>query len=98
MKIESAKHKEKFTMANEKYTSIVKLDFQYAHRFMNWPCEAKHLHGHSGLLEIEIENTVDPVTGYAHACKEGFKKAWKFAIISITLLCFKKVTRFLRQF
>ena len=31
--------------SNELYTSIVKLDFQYAHRFMNWPREAKHLHG-----------------------------------------------------
>jgi len=64
-------------MSNEKYTSIVKLDFQYAHRFMKWPREAKHLHGHSGLLEIELENTVDPVTGFAHACKDGFKKAWE---------------------
>lgn len=35
-------------MTNDKYTSIVKLDFQYAHRFMKWPREAKHLHGHSG--------------------------------------------------
>jgi len=64
-------------MSNEKYTSIVKLDFQYAHRFMNYPCEAKHLHGHSGLVTIEIEDTVDPVTGFARACKEGFKKAWE---------------------
>jgi len=64
-------------MADDKYTSIVNLDFQYAHRFMNWPCEAKHLHGHSGLLQIELEDTVDPVTGFAHACKEGFKKAWE---------------------
>jgi 6-pyruvoyltetrahydropterin/6-carboxytetrahydropterin synthase len=64
-------------MSNEKYTSIVKLDFQYAHRFMNWPCEAKHLHGHSGLVTFELEDTVDPVTGFAHACKEGFKKAWE---------------------
>ena len=54
---------------NELYTSIVKFDFQYAHRFMNWPREAKHLHGHSGFLEIELEDKVDPVTGYAHACK-----------------------------
>ena len=64
-------------MSNDKYTSIVKLDFQYAHRFMNWPREAKHLHGHSGLLEIELEDKVDPVTGFAHACKDGFKKAWE---------------------
>ncbi|MDR0374012.1 MAG: 6-carboxytetrahydropterin synthase, partial [Nitrososphaerota archaeon] len=64
-------------MSNDKYTSIVNLDFQYAHRFMNWPREAKHLHGHSGLLTIELENIVDPVTGFAHACKDGYKKAWE---------------------
>jgi len=39
----------------DKYTSIVNLDFQYAHRFMNWKREAKHLHGHSGLLKIVAE-------------------------------------------
>ncbi len=64
-------------MAKEKATSIVKLDFQYAHRFMNWPREAKHLHGHSGLVTIELEDEVDPVTGFAHACKDGMKKAWE---------------------
>jgi 6-pyruvoyltetrahydropterin/6-carboxytetrahydropterin synthase len=26
-------------MSNSKYRSIVKLDFQYAHRFMNYPGE-----------------------------------------------------------
>jgi len=62
---------------NDLYTSIVKLDFQYAHRFMNWPREAKHLHGHSGLLTFELEDKVDPVTGFAHPCKEGAKIAWE---------------------
>ena len=62
---------------DNKYTSIVNLDFQYAHRFMNWQREAKHLHGHSGLLTIELEDTVDPATGFAHACKDGLKKAWE---------------------
>ncbi|MCL2382448.1 MAG: 6-carboxytetrahydropterin synthase [Treponema sp.] len=65
-------------MATEnKYTSIVNVDFQYAHRFMNWKREAKHLHGHSGLLTFELEDTVDPVTGFAHSCKDGLKKAWE---------------------
>ena len=31
-------------MIDNKYTSIVNVDFQYAHRFMNWKREAKHLH------------------------------------------------------
>ena len=69
--------KEVINLPNDKYTSIVNLDFQYAHRFMNWPREAKHLHGHSGLLTIELEDTVDPVTGFAHSCKDGVKKAWE---------------------
>jgi 6-pyruvoyltetrahydropterin/6-carboxytetrahydropterin synthase len=44
---------------------------------MNWPREAKLLHGHSGLLTLELEDTVDPVTGYAHPCKEGQKILWE---------------------
>ena len=62
---------------NNKCRSIINLDFQYAHRFMNWEREAKHLHGHSGLLTIEIEDIVDSVTGFAYPCKEGVKKAWE---------------------
>jgi 6-pyruvoyltetrahydropterin/6-carboxytetrahydropterin synthase len=41
-------------MKDTKYRSIVKLDFQYAHRFMNYPGEASYLHGHSGLLTLEF--------------------------------------------
>ena len=63
-------------MSNNKYRSIMNVDFQYAHRFMNWPREAKHLHGHSGLLTIELEDVVNPVTGFAFPCKEAQKIAW----------------------
>ena len=63
---------------SDKYTSIVKVEsFQYAHRFMNWQGEAKHLHGHSGFLTIELRSEVDPVTGFAFPCKEGMKIAWE---------------------
>ena len=62
---------------SNKYTSIVNVDFQYAHRFMGYKGEASHLHGHSGLLTIELEDEVDPATGFAHSCKEGLKKAWE---------------------
>ena len=48
------------SIKDESYTSIVKLDFQYAHRFMNWKREAKRLHGHSGLLTIELEVKLTP--------------------------------------
>jgi len=67
----------KVTIENRVARSIMTVDFQYAHRFMHWKREAKHLHGHSGLLTIEMENTVDPVTGFAFACKEAQKIAWK---------------------
>ena len=63
---------------SNKYTSIIKVDsFQYAHRFMNWDREAKHLHGHSGYLTIELEDEIDPKTGFAHSCKDGMKIAWE---------------------
>ena len=61
---------------NNKYSSIMTIDFQYAHRFMDWDREAKHLHGHSGLLTIEMESEVDPKTGFAFPCKEAQKIAW----------------------
>ena len=64
-------------MKTNKARSIMTVDFQYAHRFMNWEREAKHLHGHSGLLTIEMEDTVDEKTGFAFPCKEAQKIAWK---------------------
>ena len=55
----------------------MKLEFQYAHRFMNWDREAKHLHGHSGFLTIELESEVDPKTGFAYPIKTAQKEAWE---------------------
>ena len=63
-------------MEKRKARSIMTVDFQYAHRFMNWEREAKHLHGHSGLLTVELEAEVDPATGFAFPCKEAQKIAW----------------------
>ncbi len=65
-------------MTNNKYRSIVKLDFQYAHRFMNYPGEASYLHGHSGLLTIEIEGDLDN-HNYAYPVKEAQKLVWAVA-------------------
>jgi 6-pyruvoyltetrahydropterin/6-carboxytetrahydropterin synthase len=64
-------------MSKDKYISIVNVEFQYAHRFMNYEGEAQYLHGHSGRVEIELEDTVDSVTGFAHSCKDGLKIAWE---------------------
>lgn len=44
---------------------------------MNWEKEAKHLHGHSGYLTIELENKIDPATGFAYPCKDAMKIAWE---------------------
>ena len=63
-------------MKNDKYRSIITLDFQYAHRFDTRKTEAGFLHGHGGHVTIELEDTIDPETGFAHACKEGVKTAW----------------------
>ena len=40
--------------------SITKLDLQYAHRFYGFKGEAQYLHGHTGVLTIEVEDTVEP--------------------------------------
>jgi len=46
---------------------------------MHYPGEAQFLHGHSGLLEIEIAGEVDGRTGFAYPIKEAQKLAWDIA-------------------
>ena len=53
--------------------SIAKLDLQYAHRFYGFKGEAQYLHGHTGVLTIEVEDAVEPgVIWFSPAMK--FKK------------------------
>ena len=40
--------------------SITQLDLQYAHRFYGFKGEAQYLHGHTGVLTIEVEGSVNP--------------------------------------
>ena len=40
--------------------SITTLDLQYAHRFYGFKGEAQYLHGHTGVLTIEVEDTIEP--------------------------------------
>lgn len=42
--------------------SITKIELQYAHRFYKFQGEAQYLHGHTGVLTIEVEDTVDPAS------------------------------------
>ena len=39
--------------------SITTFDIQYAHRFYNFKGEAQYLHGHTGRLTIEVEDTIN---------------------------------------
>ena len=52
--------------------SVTTFDLQYAHRFYNFKGEAQYLHGHTGTLTIEVEDSVNMV----FPCNEIQKTAW----------------------
>ena len=56
--------------------SIAKLDLQYAHRFYNFKGEAQYLHGHTGKLTIEVEDSVNMGVNMVFPCNEIQKTAW----------------------
>ena len=56
--------------------SITKLDLQYAHRFYGFKGEALYLHGHTGILTIEVEDSVNPGVNMVFPCNEIQKTAW----------------------
>ena len=56
--------------------SITKLDLQYAHRFYGFKGEAQYLHGHTGVLTIEVEDSINPGVNMAFPCNEIQKTAW----------------------
>lgn len=56
--------------------SITKLDLQYAHRFYGFQGEAQYLHGHTGVLTIEVEDTVNDGVNMVFPCNEIQKTAW----------------------
>ena len=56
--------------------SITTLDLQYAHRFYGFKGEAQYLHGHSGILTIEVEDSVEPGVNMVFPCNEIQKTAW----------------------
>ena len=57
--------------------SITTLDLQYAHRFYGFQGEAQYLHGHTGILTIEVEDTVEPGVNMVFPCNEIKKTAWE---------------------
>lgn len=58
--------------------SITKLNIQYAHRFLGYEGEAQYLHGHTGLLTIEVEGEVDKKTGFVYPCNSIKNTAWSY--------------------
>ena len=57
--------------------SIAKLDLQYAHRFYGFKGEAQYLHGHTGVLTLEVEDSVEPGVNMVFPCNEIQKTAWE---------------------
>lgn len=57
--------------------SITTLDLQYAHRFYGFKGEAQYLHGHTGILTIEVEDSVNEGVNMVFPCNEIKKIAWE---------------------
>ena len=56
--------------------SITTLDLQYAHRFYGFQGEAQYLHGHTGVLTNEVEDSINPGVNMVFPCNEIKKTAW----------------------
>ena len=56
--------------------SITTFDIQYAHRFYGFKGEAQYLHGHTGVLTLEVEDSVEPGVNMVYPCNEIQKVAW----------------------
>lgn len=56
--------------------SIATFDLQYAHRFYGFKGEAQYLHGHTGVLTIEVEDTINEGVNFVFPCNEIQKTAW----------------------
>ena len=56
--------------------SMTTLDLQYAHRFYGFQGEAQYLHGHTGILTIEVEDSVEKGVNMVFPCNEIQKTAW----------------------
>ena len=56
--------------------SITTLDLQYAHRFYGFQGEAQYLHGHTGVLTIKVEDSINPGVNMVFPCNEIKKTAW----------------------
>lgn len=56
--------------------SITTFHLQYAHRFYMFQGEAQYLHGHTGTLTIEVEDSINCGVNMVYPCNEIKKVAW----------------------
>ena len=56
--------------------SMTTFQLQYAHRFYGFNGEARYLHGHTGVLTIEVEDSINPGVNMVFPCNEIQKTAW----------------------
>ncbi|MCQ2495648.1 MAG: 6-carboxytetrahydropterin synthase [Lachnospiraceae bacterium] len=56
--------------------SITTFSLQYAHRFYGFRGEAQYLHGHTGIMTIEVEDTINEGVNMVFPCNEIKKTAW----------------------
>lgn len=56
--------------------SITTFHLQYAHRFYQFQGEAQYLHGHTGTLTIEVEDSINEGVNMVYPCNEIKKVAW----------------------
>lgn len=56
--------------------SITTFNLQYAHRFYGFKGEAQYLHGHTGTMTIEVEDSINKGVNMVFPCNEIKKIAW----------------------
>ena len=78
--------------------SIAHLNIQYAHRFYGFKGEAQYLHGHTGGLTLEVEDTVNPGVNMVFPCNEIKKTAGTSSGTSTMRSSCARTIRFSRRF
>lgn len=56
--------------------STTTFELQYAHRFYGFKGEAQYLHGHTGIMTIEVEDRINTGVNMVFPCNEIKKTAW----------------------
>ena len=56
--------------------SSTTFSLQYAHRFYGFKGEAQYLHGHTGIMTIEVEDSINRGVNMVFPCNEIKKTAW----------------------